>query len=141
CVTQVAVFQIGPCEVGPFEIASGEGRVAPEVRDGLPEHCMEVWQVIDVCQVIDGSLADDLAEVVHREGVAVGAAEGAEIDHSARRRPRERVERGATGSATTADDLSITIHREGLTESAAEGAEIDHPARRRPRERVLRTVR
>src|SRR5213593_2080938 len=35
---QVAVFQIGPGEAGPFEIACGEGRLAPEVHDGLPQH-------------------------------------------------------------------------------------------------------
>src|SRR5436190_7657541 len=37
-LAQVAAYQIGPREVDPFEIASGERRLAPEVRDGLPQH-------------------------------------------------------------------------------------------------------
>src|SRR5439155_20258460 len=79
---KIAVFQIGPVEVDPFEIAAGEGRLAPEIRDRLPDY-----------RVIFGSRttnAGDLAARIHRHGAAYAAIETAEFDHTAFRSPRER---------------------------------------------------
>src|SRR5204862_1736842 len=80
-VTQVAVVQIGPGEIGPLKVAARKGRVAAEVRDGLPQH----WTKAEVS---GETRSDDLAAGVHCRGVAV-ATEGAENDHPACRRPGE----------------------------------------------------
>src|SRR5439155_19237039 len=76
--------------------------------------------------------ADDLAAGVHCESEAVRAAESAEIDHPAGRRPREGMKTKIASGSTPADDLATVVHREGSGGPAAEGARIDHPTRRRP---------
>src|SRR2546423_765292 len=84
--------------------------------------------------------ADDLAAGVQREGEAVSAAEGAEIDHPASRRPREGMKTKVAGGITRADDLATVVHCEGSGGAASEGAEIDHPTRRCPGEGMMRGI-
>src|SRR5438094_6659492 len=78
--------------------------------------------------------ADDLAAGVDPGGFA-RVAEGAEVDHPAGRRPRERMDR-AVGGVTAAGNLAAVVDRLAHAEAAAENAEMDHRAGRRPRERV-----
>src|SRR5204862_544100 len=67
----------------------------------------------------------------------VAAAEGAQVDHSARRRPEERMNPKPVASGARADDMPACIHRcSPRTAAEGEGTEVDHPARRRPRERA-----
>ena len=81
--------------------------------------------------------ADDLATSVHRRGGGEKAAEGSEVDHPARLRPRERMNLTAS-TVTRPDNLAAVAHRHGEARAAAEGAEVDHPPRLRPRERMGR---
>ena len=83
--------------------------------------------------IVDITRAGDLAVGVHCGGLAVGAAEGAEIDHPVCPRPRDGMLR--TIERTRTDDLATVVHGYGdaeVSRSAAEGAEIDHPLRWRP---------
>src|SRR5438477_622601 len=95
-------------------------------------------------QVTDGevTVADDLATIVYREGHAVGTAEGAEIDHPARPRPREGVRSPLAGGVAGASGLSDAVPRQGPAEAGGGevAGEIAHPTRRRPRERVRRRI-
>src|SRR5947209_19079709 len=80
--------------------------------------------------------ADDLAAGVDSPGHANEAAEGAEVDHPAPRRPRKRT---ASVGYAGADDLAGVVDRygkAGAARGAGGGAEVDHPARRRPQERM-----
>src|SRR5260370_18327389 len=85
-----------------------------------------------------GAVTDDLAAGVHRHGEG-GDVAAAEIDHPARRHPRERVVRKIASGVTVADDVAAAAQRHGEAR-AADGAEIDHPARRPPPERMLRGI-
>ena len=88
---------------------------------------------MDFESIVDIASADDLAAGIHVEGVAVGAAEGAQIDHPVRPRPQEGMLR--TVQRALADDLAAVVRGHGSAEiirRAAEGAEIDHPLRSRP---------
>src|SRR5207244_1596321 len=67
---------------------------------------------------------------------AEAAAQRPEIDHAARRRPRECVCSGVAGQSAEADYLTAWAHRGGAATGAAESAQIDDPAGRRPRESV-----
>src|SRR5436309_2710686 len=78
--------------------------------------------------------ADDLAAGVDPGGFA-RVAEGAEVDHPAGRRPRERMDR-AGGGVTAADDLAAAVDRLAHAEAAAEDAETDRPAGRGPQKRM-----
>src|SRR5216117_1835543 len=82
-------------------------------------------------RVTDGevTVADDLATIVYREGHAVGTAEGAEIDHPARPRPREGMSGRITGGVARADGLAARVHRDRGAGAATEGAEIGHAGR------------
>src|SRR5438477_6896970 len=84
------------------------------------------------------AVADDLAAGVHRARVAARNAEGAEVDHPAPLRPRERMRLGvAPRGAAEPYDLAAAVHRGGVAVAVAtEGAEVDHPALLRPRERM-----
>ena len=86
----------------------------------------------------DDTHADDLAAAVDRRGGAARAAEeGAEVDHSARCRPRKRMTMTiSVGGVALADDLAAVVDRRGSAIRAAEGAEVDHSAGRRPRKRM-----
>src|SRR5436309_12175163 len=80
--------------------------------------------------------ADDLAAGVDRPGHANEAAEGAEVDHPAPRRPRKRT---ASVGYAGADDLAAVADRDGtavLARRAESAAAVDHPARRRAHDRV-----
>src|SRR5438094_894878 len=79
--------------------------------------------------------ADDLAAGVDPGGFA-RVAEGAEVDHPAGRRPRERMDRAAGGGAAAGTPAAV-VDRLGHAEAAAEGAEIDHPALHSPRKRMI----
>ena len=86
--------------------------------------------------------ANDLAAGIDRRGIAKEAAEGAEVDHSARRRPRKRM-KSAVGSEAPADDLAARVDRPSKASGdaehgadAAEVAEVDHSTRRRPQKRI-----
>src|SRR5438445_640144 len=68
------------------------------------------------------------------------AAESAEIDHPAGRRPREGMKIKIASGITPADDLATVVHGHGPAVEATEGAEIDHPARRRPGEGTRRAI-
>ena len=63
--------------------------------------------------VCKGALARRDSIVVDAVGTAVSAAEGAEINHSARCGPHERMRAGSAGSRTTADDLTGGVHSKG----------------------------
>src|SRR2546429_9309196 len=88
-------------------------------------------------RVTDGevTVADDLATIVYREGHAVGTAEGAEIDHPARPRPREGMSGRITGGVARADGLAARLHRDRGAGAATGGAQIGPPPRPGPRER------
>src|SRR5947207_469759 len=101
--------------------------------------------------VCKGALARRDSIVVDAVGTAVSAAEGAQINHPAPRRPRERMPLSITGRRAGTDNLSLGVHRcepafrtrERFTDEAggaAEGAEINHSARRRPPENMKRGV-
>src|SRR5438309_4407910 len=125
-VAEVAIFQISPGEVGALKIAAGEGRIAPEVRDGLPQHWMKVAVNVE-------TRTDDLAARVYGNGIAAAdAAKRGELDHPAGRRPREGTR--ITSAKTRADDLATVVHGHGLAEvkSFVEDTEIDHSTGRRP---------
>src|SRR5438093_711103 len=83
-----------------------------------------------------GTMADDLAARIHRAGEAFIAAEGAQVDHPALWRPRERVGPAAgreLREGTVADDLTPGAYRLGET-GAAERAYMALFRARRPRE-------
>ena len=84
--------------------------------------------------ITESTHADDLAVSVDGHGDAI-AAEGAEIDHPACRRPREGMSRTIT-ETTPPDDLAVGVRCPSCAVGAAEGAEIDHPARLRPQKRT-----
>src|SRR2546421_329483 len=90
--------------------------------------------------IVDITRAGDVAVGVHCGGLAVGAAESAEIDHPAGRRPREGMKTKIASGIAPADDLATVVHREGSGGPAAEGARIGHPTCRRPGEGMLRSV-
>src|SRR5204862_7547168 len=80
------------------------------------------------------AVADDLAAVVHRGRVAEAAAEGAEVDHPAPLRPRERMFLACAGAV--ADDLAAAVHRSGRAGAGAaaeDGEEVDQDAALGPR--------
>ena len=56
--------------------------------------------------------AHDLTTAVHGDGAAKRAAQGAEIDHPAARRPRECVASGVTACAGFAHHLTPAVHGE-----------------------------
>ena len=66
-----------------------------------------------------------------------GAAEGAEIDHPARLRPRKRVETPVAGRSGCCRPPGRCRSPHGLAGGAAEGAEVVDPARLGPGERVV----
>src|SRR5205814_8859194 len=91
--------------------------------------------------VCKGALARRDSIVVDAVGTAVSAAEGAEINHSARCGPHERMRGGIASSRTTADDLTGGVHSKGeALAGAAERAEINHSSRWRPGGRMNRVV-
>src|SRR5438552_732133 len=94
-VAQVPIFQISPGEVGALKIAAGEGRIAPEVRDGLPQHCTSVAVNVE-------TRSDDLAVGVHCRGRGGAAAKRGELDHPTVRCPGEGMK--LTSTSKLADD-------------------------------------
>src|SRR5439155_27034856 len=86
---------------------------------------------------LDECKTADLAIHVHGKRAGVKAAERAEIDHPARRRPRKRMGT-AVGGGALADHLAAGVDRISAALAPAERAAINHPARRRPRERMGR---
>src|SRR5205085_932521 len=99
---------------------------------GTPERRVELAFAF-ACRL---AFADDVASCVDGDGLAVGAADGAEVDHPALPRPGEGMEADAAGGSAVAGHLAAWAHVDGDAEGAAEGAEVDHPARLGPREGV-----
>src|SRR5262249_35421528 len=64
------------------------------------------------------------------------ATEGAQINHSARRRPRECTGVDIASEETDTDNLAAGAHPRGGAFGAAEGADINHAVPQRPRERT-----
>src|SRR2546423_10972349 len=78
--------------------------------------------------------ADRVAASVDGEGLALSAAEGAEVDHPACVRPGEGMGRDIPRDAGGAHHLATCVHVPGGAVAATDGAEVDHPARLRPGE-------
>ena len=62
-----------------------------------------------------GAASDHLPARAHRTGETGGAAQGPEVHHPARRRPREGMLLGIAGSSAVADHLAARAHRNGAT--------------------------
>src|ERR671926_133995 len=112
-VTVGPAARASPVEAPPAPIRRAATTTAPKVRIdfnslslclGVPERRVEVRMV---CR---RAPADDVAACIDGAGEAVGAADGAEVDHPALRGPREGVlgddERAARGGRADADHLS-----------------------------------
>src|SRR5207245_9059348 len=82
------------------------------------------------------TVADDRAARGHIDGDALGAAEGAEIDHPARAGPRDGVELPVVNGATVANDLAVVVHCVGVS-GPAESTQIDHSGLLSPHESMM----
>jgi hypothetical protein len=73
------------------------------------------------------AIADDLAGLVHRLGVARRATERAEVDHPALPRPGEGMSGDIPDDLAPADHLAAVVHRTCEAVGAPEGGEVDRP--------------
>src|SRR5438876_1259926 len=78
-----------------------------------------IWAGVQLGIAGNPAVTNDLAAGVDCYGFAIGAAERAELDHPARRRPREGMGPAADSSVTEADDLATIVQCEGVADIQA----------------------